>query len=72
VLEQEAMPSIAAGTYPLLFGDPGAYEIVDRIGMSVRRYDVSPGQNIVHYEAKFRVGGQVTRPWAMAAQLVSA
>jgi HK97 family phage major capsid protein len=71
-LEQEIMPTVGAGTYPILFGNPEAFEIVDRVGMTVQRYDTSPGQNIVHYEAKFRVGGQVVRPWMMCAQLVSA
>lgn len=70
--EQEAMPDIAAGTYPLIFGNLGGYDIVDRLGMTVQRFDVSPGQNILHFEAKFRVGGQVTRGWMLAAQLVSA
>lgn len=66
--EQEAMPAIAANTYPLLFGNLGGYDIVDRLGMTVQRFDVNPGTNLLYFEAKFRVGGQVTRPWMLAAQ----
>lgn len=72
VLEQETMPAVAANTYPLLFGDPEAYEIVDRVGMTVQRYDVNPGENIIKYEARFRVGGQCVEPWRICAQKVAA
>jgi HK97 family phage major capsid protein len=70
VLEQEIMPAIAAGTYPILFGDPKAYMIIDRIGMSITRYDVNPGENLVKFEMKRRLGGQVVEPWRMATQFI--
>jgi len=72
VLEQQSMPTVAAGTYPLLFGNPDGYQIVDRLGMTVQRFDVLPGQNTLQFELKWRVGGQLVAPWQMAAQLVSA
>lgn len=72
IFEQEAMPAIAANAYPIIFGNLGGYDIVDRLGMTVQRYDVQPGTNVLSFEAKFRVGGQVTRPWMLAAQKVSA
>lgn len=74
VLEQETMPSIAAGTYPILFGDPRGYRIVDRVGMSVERYlDSSTARiNQVIYIMRRRLGGQLVEPWRWAAQLVSA
>ena len=74
VLEQEAMPTVAANAYPILFGDIGqAYCIVDRIGMSVERYldSTTARINQVIYLCRRRLGGQVVAPWAMAVQKVS-
>jgi len=72
ILEQEIMPSVAAGAYPILFGDLNAYMVIDRIGMSITRYDVNPGENVVKFEMKRRLGGQVVEPWRMAALKVAA
>ncbi len=72
VWEQEVMPAIAAGVHPLLFGNPGGYEILNRLGMAIQVYDVNPGENIVIYELKFRTGGQVSRPWMLSALKIKA
>jgi HK97 family phage major capsid protein len=73
VLQQEAMPTIAASAYPLIFGDLSGYWIVDRVGMSVERYlDSSTARiNQVCYVMRRRLGGQVTETWRFAVQKVS-
>lgn len=72
--EQETMPTIAAGNYPILFGDPQGYRIVDRLGMTVERYlDGSTARiNQVLYIMRRRLGGQLTHPERWTAQLISA
>ena len=75
VLEQETMPDPDTGSnYPIIFGDPAGYTIVDRVGMSVERYlDSSTArENKVLYVMRRRLGGQVTRDWAFGVQKVSA
>lgn len=74
VLEQEAMPSIGADAYPIIFGDPRGYTIVDRVGMSVERYldSQTARQNLVYYVMRRRLGGQVTETWRFAVQKVAA
>lgn len=73
VLEQEVMPAVAAGTHPLLYGDPRGYRIVDRIGMSVERFldSETARRNRVLYVMRRRLGGQLTHPERWAAQLVA-
>lgn len=74
VLEQEAMPSVAANAYPIIFGDPRGYLIVDRVGMTVQRYDDSTtaATNTFKYVMRRRLGGQVTEPWRFVVQKVAA
>jgi len=73
VFEQEAMPSLGSNTYPLLFGDPDAYTIVDRVGMTVERYlDSSTARiNQVCYVMRRRLGGQCTETYRWAVQKCS-
>lgn len=70
-LQQEAMPDVAANAYPIIFGDPEGYAIYDRVGMSVKRYDVNPGENLVKFEMRRRLGGQVVESWRFKVQKVS-
>lgn len=72
--ETEAMGTVAANYYPIIFGDFSGYRIVDRIGMSLTRYDDSQTAkaNSVVYVMRRRVGGQVTDPWKFALQKISA
>ena len=65
VLEQEAMPAVAANAFPLLFGDPEGYYIVDRIGMTIERFldATTARQNQVVYVMRRRLGGQTVEPW---------
>jgi len=73
IAEQEAMPAIGAGTYPMLFGDPAGYRIVDRIGMTVERYldSGTARQNLILYIMRRRLGGKLTHPERWVANLVS-
>lgn len=73
IAEQEIMPAVGAGLYPVLFGDPAGYRIVDRIGMTVERYlDGSTArQNLVLYLMRRRLGGKLTHPERWGVQLIS-
>jgi len=73
-LEQEAMPTIAASAYPIIFGDLRGYTIADRVGMSVERYlDSATAEiNQVLYLMRRRLGGQVTETWRFVVQKVAA
>ena len=70
VLEQEAMPTVAANTFPILFGDPRGYTIVDRIGMVIERYidGTTAELNLVKYVMRRRLGGQPTELYRWAVQ----
>lgn len=73
-LEQEALPAVAANSYPLIYGDPTGYQIVDRIGMTVERYldSATARENKIMYVMRRRLGGQVIEPWRFAVQKVAA
>lgn len=73
VLEDEDMPDIASGTFPILFGDFSAYQIVDRLGMTVERYlDASTArQNLIYYVMRRRLGGQLVETWRVVVQKCS-
>ena len=71
--ESEAMPDIAANAYPLLFGDLSGYAIVQRLGLSVVRFqDSGTGVNKVEYHIRRRLGGDLVEPWKVCVQKVSA
>lgn len=74
VLMQEAMPSVGANTYPILFGNPQGYTIIDRIGMTVERYDDSTTakQNMVEFVMRRRFGGQLLESYRFCVQKVAA
>lgn len=70
--ETEAMPDIAAGNFPLVFGDMSGYMIVERLGLAIRRYnDSNTGINVVEFHVRRRIGGDVWQPWKLAAQKVA-
>jgi len=73
VLEQETMPAIATDAFPLLFMDPSAYQIVDRVGMTIERYlDSSTAEiNQVKFVMRRRLGGQLTDTWKCAVQKIA-
>ena len=71
--ESEAMPDVAASAYPLIFGDLSGYFIVERLGLSVQRYnDSNTGINLVEFHVRRRIGGDVIEPWKLAVQDVAA
>lgn len=72
-LEQETMPDIASNAYPIIFGNPGGYEIIDRLGMTVERYIDSNTARInqVCYVLRRRLGGKVVESWQFVVQKVS-
>jgi HK97 family phage major capsid protein len=80
IMETEVLASPTTGStytanvHPVLFVTPGSYQIIDRAGMDVMRYDDSTTAttNSVRLVARRRVGGQVIRPWGIAVMKVSA
>jgi HK97 family phage major capsid protein len=64
----------ATGVIPVLFMCRNAYQIIDRVGMSVMRYDDSTTakQNQIVLVARHRVGGQLVEPWKVAGIKTSA
>lgn len=82
IMESEALASpttssgatYTANVYPVIFIARNAYQIVDRVGMDVTRYDDSTtgAQNAIRLVARRRVGGQVLNPWGVAVMKVSA
>jgi HK97 family phage major capsid protein len=71
--ESEAMPDASAGTFPLIHADLSGYAIVERLGLSVQRYnDSNTGINVVEFHVRRRIGGHVIQPWKFAVQKVAA
>lgn len=71
--ESEAMPAVAAGTFPLLFADLSGYWIVERMGLTIARFqDSGTGINQVEYQVRRRLGGHISKSWLFAVQKVSA
>ena len=70
----EDMPTIGAGTYPVLFGDFRAgYTIVDRIALDIIRDPYSQASaGAVKFVARKRVGGQVVKPEALVKMEIAA
>ena len=71
--ESEAMADIAASAYAMIFGDMSGYTIVERLGMSIQRFqDSGTGINKVQYEVRRRIGGRVEQPWKFAVMKIAA
>ena len=70
--ENEVMPAISAGTVPMIYGDFSGYAIVERLGLSIQRYnDSNTGINVVQFQVRRRLGGDVIAPWKFAVQTVT-
>lgn len=70
--EMPDMPNVAAGAYPLAFGDfKRGYTIFDRTGVRVLRDPFTNKPYVMFYTTK-RVGGGVTDPRAMRLMKVAA
>lgn len=71
--EIEAMPSVAANTYPLIYGNMNGYWIVERPGMTIVRFqDSATGINRVEFHVRKRVGGYPVEPWKFAVMKIAA
>lgn len=72
VTEMAAMPNVAAGAYPIAFGDfKRGYLIVDRTGVRVLR-DPFTNKPYVHFYTTKRVGGGLLDPQALRALRMAA
>lgn len=67
ILKSEFMPiANTASNYALLLGDLKAYQIVDRVGLSIQRLDeILADQNARKFVARKRFGGQIVEPWKL-------
>jgi len=67
VVECIDMPTMANAAFPVAFGDfRRAYQIVDRIGLSILRDPFTQATtNSVRFHARKRVGGKVVQPEAI-------
>ncbi len=73
VFESEAMPALAANAFPIIFGNMRGYTIVERLGMTIQRFqDSNTGPNKVEYHVRRRLGGRIERPWMFAVQKIAA
>jgi HK97 family phage major capsid protein len=73
-VEVPDMPAVAAGAYPVAFGDFNrGYSLVDRISMQMLRDPYThAASNNVRYLFRRRLGGQVTMAEAIFPMLISA
>jgi HK97 family phage major capsid protein len=71
--ENESLPAVASSAFPLVYGDFSGYAIVERLGLSIQRYnDSNTGINKVEFHVRRRIGGDVIQPWKFALQQVTA
>jgi len=72
-LRDEFMPDVAAGAYPIIFGDLRGYLVLDRVGIAVQRLsELYAETNITLLLARKRLGGQTIEPWRLKVQKVAA
>ena len=73
-VEMPDMPDVAAGAYPVVFGDfSRGYMVVDRVNLSILRDPFTQASTgSVRYYARSRVGGQVILAEALRKQKISA
>jgi HK97 family phage major capsid protein len=73
ILKSEFMPiANTASNFALLLGDLTAYQIVDRVGLSIQRLDeLLADQNARKFVARKRFGGQLTKPWKLVVSKTS-
>lgn len=69
----QLMPNVAAGAFPIIFGDFMGYQLINRVGFSIqvlRELYAEIGQVVLLGRVRF--GGQTIEPWRLRGQLVSA
>lgn len=65
-LYEAFMPAIAAGAFPMIFGDPRGYIRAMRIGMRIQVLrEIEARNNQVVFLVDFREGGEVAEPWRL-------
>jgi HK97 family phage major capsid protein len=74
VREHETFQDLANGANFGLFGDLSAYQIIDRVGMTVERFvdSYTARQNLVCFVMRRRLGGRLLEPWRLTALKVAA
>ena len=73
VMRDEFVPAVAAGAYPIIFGDLRGYLVLDRVGISVQRLsEIYAETNVTLLLARKRLGGQTIEPWRLRAHKVAA
>jgi HK97 family phage major capsid protein len=73
IVNPEGMADIAAGTFPILFGDFQAYKIRDRSGMSVQRLVEKYAEYAqIGFLIRRRVGGALVLPEAFSCVKIAA
>jgi HK97 family phage major capsid protein len=72
ILYSGFMPNVGANNFPIVFGDPRGYYLVNRIGFSIQvlreRY---AEENQVLLLGRLRLGGQVAEDWRLKAHKCS-
>jgi HK97 family phage major capsid protein len=74
ILEAVDLPDIAAGTFPVLFGDfASAFRIYDRTTLTLRRDPYTQADSgLTRFRARRRVGARVVRAEAVRKLKISA
>lgn len=73
ISENDFMPDVAANAFPIIFGDPKGYYMVQRIGFSIQVLkEIVATNNKVRLLGRMRIGGQVAEDWRLKIQKISA
>lgn len=68
-----AMPDVAGSAYPMLFGDMAGYTILEKLGMTIQRFqDSATGPNLVEFHVRDRAGGLPNREYLFDVMKISA
>ena len=71
--ESEAMDTPTNNNYPLIYADLSGYAIVEKLGLSIQRYnDSATGINVVEFHVRRRIGGHVVESYKIAVQKTEA
>lgn len=60
------MPDPATNAYPVIFGDPSGYYLVERVGLSIQVLDQTKAkENQIELVGRLRFGGQTVEDWKL-------
>lgn len=72
IISSDFMPDVAANAFPIIWGDPSGYYLVERVGFSVEVLsEIVKTSNKVRVLGRMRIGGQVAEDWKLKVQKVS-